>query len=267
MGMIMRARTHYALVFLILFFGCDQMKDSKDYRPLIVAHRGASGLAPENTLASLRKAMDIGSDYSEIDVHLTKDGRVVLLHDDTLNRTTNDSGKIYEKTLAELKGVDAGGWFGPQFRGEPIPTLESVIETVRGNMKLNVEIKISGYEPDIAERVIEIIRAHHFEKECMVTSFDSKTIRRVEELAPDLQTGLIIGEEYEDDPFNGPWDLISTNYKNVTREFVTKAGKTGKPIHVWTVNDPKEMQRLMDLKVEGIITNYPHILKEILEKK
>ena len=255
-----------AFLFTILFLlilGCGNM-DSNKQKFVITGHRGASGLAPENTLASMKKAMEIGANYSELDVHLTSDGAVVLLHDDTLDRTTNDSGAVYLKELSAIKKLDAGKWFGPEFEGEPIPTLIEVIDAVYGKMKLNIEIKISGNEPDIAEKVVAIVREKKFQKQCMITSFDKTTVLKVKEIAPELAVGYIIGGGFKEDPFNGPWEIISTNYKNVNEEFVEKSHFANKEVHVWTVNDESEMQRLIELKVDGIITNYPNILKNIL---
>ena len=253
------------LTYLIIGIGCENMRSEKDKNLVITAHRGASGLAPENTLAAVKKAMEIGADYSEIDVHLSKDGQVVLLHDETLERTTNDSGAVYSKTMAELNLLDAGGWFGPTFRGEPLPSLEDVMKLVLGKMKLNIEIKISGNEPDIADKVVHLVGKNNFVNECIITSFDEATVRKVKEINKNIKTGFIIGDDYEANPFKGDWEIISTNYKNVNKQFMENASKAKKQVQVWTVNETNEMERLIDLKVDGIITNYPNILKDLLK--
>ena len=248
----------------ILLMACAKEKETK--RVLVVAHRGASGLAPENTLASFKKAMEIGADYSELDVHQSKDGQVVVMHDETLDRTTNGSGGIWEYTVDELKKLDAGSWFSAEFAGEPIPTLSEVIDLVKGKMKLNIEIKISGHEPDIAQKVVEIIRAKDFSKDCMITSFDMATVKKVKEIAPDLVTGFIFARDYPEEVFSGNWEVLSVNKKEVDEAFMAKAKKADKQVHVWTVNKKENMKRLIDLGVDGIITNYPNILKELLNE-
>jgi len=231
---------------------------------IITAHRGASGWAPENTLAAFSKAIEMGSDYSELDVRLSKDGVVVLSHDDSLRRTTKEPGAVRDYTLAELKRFDAGSWFGAEFAGEQIPTLQEVMRLVKGKMKLNIEVKITRAEPEVAQKVIEVIRAEQFDKECMITSFDQATIEKVAELAPDIPIGFIFTEKTTVDVFAGKWPILSVRYSAVDADFIAKARQAGKKIHVWTVNDEKMMRELIDLKVDGIITNYPDRLKKVL---
>ena len=251
-------------VLLLVVASCTKKESDKMF--IVTAHRGASGLAPENTLAAFKKAMEIGADFSELDVHLSADGEVVLLHDDTLDRTTNGSGPIYEWKLADLKKLDAGSWFSPEFAGEPLPTLREVIQLVKGKMKLNIEIKISGNEPDIAERVVDIVRSEQFDRDCMITSFDRATVEKVKEIAPDLKVGLIFSTDYPEDVFEGNWEVLSSNKKNVNKGFVQKAHTAGKELHVWTVNEKEKMVELINLGVDGIITNYPNRLIEVLKE-
>jgi len=236
--------------------------------PMVVCgHRGASGWAPENTLAAFAKAMEMGCDYSELDVRLSKEGVVVLSHDDSLRRTTSQPGAIRDYTLAELQQFDAGSWFGQEFRGEKIPTLQQVMRLVKGKMKLNIEVKITRAEPEIAQKVIDVIRLEGFERECMITSFDQATIEKVAALAPDLPTGLIFSEKDTADVMAGRWPILSVRYSAVNADFVAKARKAGKAIHVWTVNDEKKMRELFSLKVDGIITNYPDRLQKVLAER
>jgi len=254
----------FSLILGILIMSCSTEKEKA--KVLIVAHRGASGWAPENTLASFKKAMEIGADYSELDVHLTKDGEVILLHDDTLDRTTNGKNGVWEYTLEEVKKLDAGSWFSPEFAGEPIPTLKEVIEAVKGKMKLNIEIKVSGHDPDIAEKVVDIVRSENFGNDCMITSFDSASVLKVKQIAPELTTGFIFSTDYPQSVFNGNWEVLSCNKKVVDEEFLKKARKAGKKVQVWTVNDEETMKELIDLGVDGIITNYPDKLKKVLSE-
>ena len=231
---------------------------------LITAHRGASGLAPENTIAAIQEAIECGANYAEIDVHLTADGEVVLMHDDSVNRTTDGEGNIWELTLEELEGLDAGSWFSEEFTGEPVPTLRDVIRLASGKIKLNIEIKVSEEEPDIATAVVGIIRTEKFTRSCMVTSFDRETVEEVRRIAPKIITGLIFGRDYPADVLEGEWEVLSCNQEIVNQNFVNRAREAGKKIHVWTVNDEMAMTRLINLRVDGIITNYPDLLNEVL---
>jgi glycerophosphoryl diester phosphodiesterase len=251
------------LLCVMMFITCKQ-DDSEGF--VITAHRGASAVAPENTLVAYKKAIEMGADYAELDVRQTKDGAIVLMHDKTVHRTTGVKGFVWDFTLEELKQLDAGSWFGEEFRGEPIPTLVEVIRLVKGRMKLNIEIKISENEPGIAQKVVDIVRAENFSRDCMITSFDKETVETVMEIAPDLETGLIFDKEYRPDVFEGSWEILSSDYELVDAEFMRLARISRKKVYVWTVNDGEEMLRLIGLGVDGIITNKPDLLKSVLQE-
>ena len=249
------------VLLCMMFITCGK-ENSEDF--VVMAHRGASAVAPENTLAAYAKAVEMGADYAELDVRQTKDGAIVLMHDKTVHRTTGVKGFVWDLTLEDLKQLEAGSWFGEEFRGEPIPTLEEVIRLVKGRMKLNIEVKISENEPGIAQRVVDIIHAANFSRDCMITSFDMETVKRVKYIAPDLKTGLIFDEEYTPDVFRGNWEILSSNYELVDAEFMRLARNSGKKTYVWTVNEKEEMCRLIGLGVDGIITDKPDLLRSIL---
>lgn len=251
----------FFLLCVMMFIVCKQ-ENSADF--VVMAHRGASAVAPENTLIAYKKAIEMGADYAELDVRQTKDGAIVLMHDKTIHRTTGVKGFVWDFTLEELKQVEAGSWFGEEFRGEPIPTLEEVIRLVKGRMKLNIEVKISENEPGIAQRVIDIVRSENFSKSCIITSFDMETVKTFKAIAPDLKTGLIFDKEYRSDVFEGNWEILSSNYELVDAEFMHLARNSGKKTYVWTVNDKEEMLRLIGLGVDGIITDKPDLLKSVL---
>ena len=251
------------LIFLLMMVMvmCRQEEPEKF---IVIAHRGASRTAPENTLSAMKKAIEFGADYAECDVFQTKDGEIVLFHDEEMERTTGKEGMIWDYTLAELKVLEVGSWFKEEFRGEPIPTLREVIQLVKGRIKLNIEVKVSGSDPDIAQKVVNIIRSENIAKDCMVTSFEKPVIEKVKEIAPELITGFIFDEEYPPDIFEGNWEYVCCKRNIVDEEFVQKAKQKGKKIFVWTVNYPAEMKKLIDLGVDGIITDVPNLLKEIL---
>lgn len=251
------------LIFLLMMVAvmCKQ-KEGEGF--IVIAHRGASRAAPENTLSAMKKAIEYGADYAECDVFQTKNGEIVLFHDEEMARTTGQEGMIWDYTLAELKELEVGSWFSEEFRGEPIPTLREVIQLVKGKIKLNIEVKVSGNDPDIAEKVVNIIRSESIAKECMVTSFEKPVIEKVKEIAPELITGFIFDEEYPPDIFEGNWEYVCSKRNIVDEEFVRKAKQNKKKIFVWTVNYPAEMKKFIALGVDGIITDVPDLLKEIL---
>lgn len=247
------------LLTSIVMGGC-----SGEARLVVTAHRGASHVAPENTLAAMSAAVEAGADFAELDVGLTRDGQVVLMHDRTVDRTTDGTGDLGDLSLDEVRALEAGSWFGEAFDGEPIPTLREVIRFAKGRLKLNIEIKTSREEPTIAAAVVEIIRSESFGNDCMVTSFSRETIEEVKRIAPELQTGFIFGEDYPEDVFDGTWEVLSSNYAVVDSVFMARAKAGGKRVHVWTVDDRDEMMRLMGLGVAGIISNRPALLLEVM---
>jgi glycerophosphoryl diester phosphodiesterase len=231
----------------------------------VTAHRGASGHAPENTLSSMQEAINMKADFSEIDVQETADGELILLHDGSLKRTTGLDKGIWKTNYDEVKMLDAGSWFGEKFKGEKIPTLAEVIDSVKGKMRLNIELKTNKHEKKLADLAAQVVKDKNFEKECVFTSFAYSQIKRVKEIDKNLKVGLIFSNMPEDfDVFAADMDLLSVHYKLVDADFVKKAKANGKEVHVWTVNDEAEMNRLIDIGVTSIITNYPDKLNAVL---
>jgi glycerophosphoryl diester phosphodiesterase len=258
------------IFFMIFLWACQKQGENMQTHSRQVincAHRGASGHAPENTLAAVRVAMGMEAQMAEIDIQQTADDRLVLLHDDELNRTTNGEGFLWQKNYDELKRLDAGSWFDAKFAGEPLPTLEEVIALARGKIKLNIEVKLHGHERNIAKLVVDTIRRENFQQECIVTCFGHAVADEIKKLAPELQVGYIFGtEEYHEGVFSGGADLLSANHRLISPEFMQKARAANKQVHVWTVNDTLLMQRMLDFGVDAIITNYPDQLAEVMRK-
>jgi glycerophosphoryl diester phosphodiesterase len=229
------------------------------------AHRGASGRAPENTLAAFRLAMEMGAEMCELDVQQTADDRLVVMHDDTLNRTTTGKGNLWEMTLAELQQHDAGAWFDRRFAGERLPTLEQVMALARGKMKLNIEVKMHGHERNLAALVVDTVQREKFIDDCLVTSFDWKAVNEIKNLAPELKAGYIFGwKEFSAEVFDAPVEVLSAHYGLADAGFLERAHAAEKKVHVWTVNYKWMMRRLIKRGVDGIITNYPERLKEVV---
>lgn len=229
----------------------------------IVAHRGWSGEAPENTMTAFRLAMsepDIA--FIELDVHLSKDGVPVVIHDHTVDRTTDGSGRISDHTLEELRGLDAGGWFAERFAGEVIPTLEEVLLLAKDRIGLHVELKtMGGCYPGIEEEVLRCLERCGMKEQVVLSSFDHDSMKRVHELDPSVRTALIyLGKPVlllEQLRYAGAGGA-SLHYAFVTRELVEEMAEEGIDLGVWTVDDSEALEDLIgkypDLR---ITTNFP----------
>ena len=231
------------------------------------AHRGASKQAPENTLAALRLAVKLGATMAEIDLQQTADNEMVLFHDDNLNRTSNGSGPLWEKSLTQLKTLDAGAWFSDDFQAEPIPTLEMVIAALAGKLKWNLELKLHGHERNLEHLVVQKIKSLNCGPGCLITSFDHPTIDRLLDIAPHLKVGYIVGKGgWHDSLLDAKVSVLSLEKTLITPELVRRAHAVGKEIHAWTVDQEKEMQRLQAAKVDVLISNHPDRVFTFLNK-
>lgn len=235
----------------------------------ILAHRGASGYAPENTMSAFKKAIEMGADGIELDVHLSKDGHLVVIHDEMLDRTTNGKGMVMNLTLEELKQLDAGSWFSDEFKGEKIPTLEEVLKLIHNtSMILNVEIK-AGYRlyKDIEEKTLSMLEKYNMLNSCIISSFDHYSLVRVRELNKQVKTGMLYSAS-----LYKPWEYarslkvnaLHPHYITLTEEFITSAHNENFPINTYTVNDEAYMIKLAAAKISMMITNYPDKAKHIV---
>lgn len=223
------------------------------------AHRGASGLAPENTLAALEKAIALGATMAEIDLQQTADDRLAVFHDDLVDRTTDGTGPLWSKTLAELQTLDAGSWFDPAFAGETVPSLEEVVAATRGRLQLNLELKLHGHERDFADLVIRTIYDSNSGDHCLLTSFDHDLVDVLQKRDPGLDLGYIVGpgQPPPSTLLYRPARCLSVEKSLVDADLMDGARRAGKQIHTWTVNETADMTRLIDLGVAAIITNFP----------
>ncbi|WP_028608717.1 glycerophosphodiester phosphodiesterase [Paenibacillus harenae] len=238
----------------------------------IVAHRGWSGEAPENTMAAFRLALsepDITN--IELDVHLSKDGVPVVMHDHTLNRTSSGTGPIKAHTLEELRRLDAGSWFSPEFAEERIPTLDEVLELAKGRCKLHVELKALGGEYEgIEEAVIACFRRHGMEEEVVLISFNHDSMKLVKVLEPAIQTGLIfMGKPtllLDQLRYTGAAS-VSMHHAFVTPALVDEMAMNGIDMGVWTVDEPEMLARIVhDYPNMRITTNCPDRLLRIVRQ-
>jgi len=219
------------------------------------------GHAPENTFAAFELALTQGADVIELDVHPSSDNQCVVIHDETLERTTNGHGIVSETTLAELKRLDAGSWHGPEFAGQEIPTLDEVLAWARGRCVLDIEIKAdpvpyAGIEP----RVVDLIRHHNMQDDVIVISFDHRVVKRVKEIAPEIATGILYNCR-PIDPLALAW-AASANAIMPTCDFcdaetIERAHAAGMSVNSWATSDPAVIARLASLGVDSICSNHP----------
>lgn len=238
-------------------------------QPFIIAHRGASGNAPENTLVSFRKAMDAGADFLEMDVHLSKDGELVVMHDESVNRTTSGKGKIRNLTLAEIKNLDAGSWFSKNFEGLVVPALDEVFQLANGKIKLLIEIKGTPEKYlDIEKKLVEMIYKYNAKSWCILQSFDIDFLKNVHAIDAGVSLHyLIVGNLIFPSKIPEYIMAVNPNQNFVSKKKVEKLHLQNKKIFVWTVNDEKKMKKLISYGVDGIITNYPEKLKNVIADK
>jgi glycerophosphoryl diester phosphodiesterase len=231
---------------------------------IISSHRGNSHLAPENTIPALESAILAESDYAEIDIQQSKDGTLVLHHDKSLQRTAGVNEFIWELTDEQLNKLDVGSWFSLDYLNTRIPTLEEVLIHCKDRIMLNIEIKITGKENALEENLVNLLEEYHFENQCVISSSNYNTLRKVKKLNDDIHTGLILSAVYGNFFDKEYIDFFSIRYNFVNKEVVTSAHRVGKEVHVWTVNSAREMERMKSLNVDAIITNKPSLAREVL---
>ena len=235
---------------------------------LNIAHRGASALAPENTMAAFAMAVELGADAIELDLHVSRDGELVVIHDNTLDRTTDGEGPVHARSLQELKRLDAGRWFGESFAGQRIPTLAEVLDRFSGKVPLALEIKAgSAFFRGIEERVVSVLREHQVISQVAVASFDHHALLRLKDLEPCLRTAaLLVGRPMSMSAVAGPskTDAMALEFSLVTKTEVDACRAAGLQLVVWVVNEPAQMRHFIDLGVDGIITDSPDLLRQVL---
>ncbi len=239
-------------------------------KPLVIAHRGASAYAPENTLAAFNLAFDMGADGVELDVTLSKDGVPVVIHDDTVDRTTNGHGHIKTMTLAEIQQLDASHKFDA-YRGEKIPTLEQVLRAIGTRGIVNIELKSTTLQSDGVEAAtLAVIEETGATERVLISSFNPFALYRMAQLDPRLPRGLLFAPDLPIylrrawlRPLARPGALHPKS-SMIDAAFVRWARRQGYRINTWTVDDPDEMRRLIALGVDGIISNKPDLLRQIV---
>ena len=232
----------------------------------ITAHRGAKVASPENTLAAFRTAMAAGATYAELDVQHTRDRRIVVVHDGDLMRMGDDPRKVGELTAAEIAIIDIGRKYDAKFAGEYPPTLEEVIDLVRGRMKINIELKYNVPDPGLAPAVVGLLRREDFLDQVVITSLDYAALKQVESLEPRLRTGHIVTAAVGN-VVRTEADFLSLSAAQATPSLIRRAHSAGKEVHVWTVNEPELMLRMIERGVDNVITDDPALLVRVMQER
>jgi glycerophosphoryl diester phosphodiesterase len=243
-------------------------------RTLVIAHRGASGQAPQNTLPAFARAVELGADMVELDVQLSRDGELVVIHDVELDATTDGVGTVAERTLEELKRLDAGSWLAPRWAGARVPTLREVLELCGRQVLVNVEIKgdavTDAVEGGVESKVVRLVRSLGLEQRVIVSSFDPRALVRLRQLAPEIATASLFNETLH--AGRSPIEVMDAvgsrafnlSKKQVNRAVVETCHEHGRPVAVYTVNVPKRMRELVELGVDALFTDRPDLLIELL---
>src|SRR5216684_827756 len=239
-------------------------------RVWVIGHRGAMGHCPENTFVSFERALELGADWIELDVHLTRDGALAVIHDELVDRTTDGHGLVKDHTLAELKKLDAGSWFGPQFAGQRVPSLDEVLVWARErNTVVDIEIKNApSFYAGIEEAVVESLDRAGMAEQVIVISFDHRSVQRVKALDSRVVTGVLYAARPTDAGVGlaaaAQADAVLPHWAYVTAEDVRVAHDAGLAVAPWATSDPEVLRSLISAGVDAIGTNHPDVLRQVM---
>lgn len=252
-----------AVIGVVLFVAAPARKS----QPVaVIAHRGASVEAPENTLAAFRLAADQKADYVELDVQESKDGEVLVVHDSDLMKLGGDAAKVWEADAAYLRSIDVGSAVGPQFAAERVPTLAEALAVCKGRSKVIVELKQYGHGVRLEEKVVEIVEAAGMADDCVFMSLDHDMVRKMKALRPAWRTGVLAAKAIGDLTRLGA-DFVAVEKNMVTPRFVRHAHSAGQEVYPWTVDDPAWMLTMMSRGVDGLITNKPALARRAIARR
>ncbi|MBH9967253.1 glycerophosphodiester phosphodiesterase [Bacillus sp. V3] len=258
-----------------------------DNQILNISHRGASGYAPEHTLPSYELGDQMGGDYIELDLQMTKDGELIAMHDETLDRTTNGTGQVKDHTLEEIKSLDAGSWFNAaypekakdEYNGLQVQTLQEVIEHFGKNKNYYIETKSPDVYPGMEEKLLEILKDYNLTRQngpssrVIIQSFSEESLQKVHNLNENIPlvqlldykgTATITDEEL--DHYSEYAAGLGMSYKKINQDYVQKVREHDLLIHPYTVNDKEVMKQLLEWGVTGMFTNYPDVLEETMKE-
>lgn len=242
-------------------------------RPLVLGHRGASAHAPENTLPAFLLALEQGADGIELDVMLSKDNRLIVIHDSKLQRTTNGEGDVLDHPYSALKDLDAGAWFGEAFQNTKLPLLEEVYEQIGGKGIINVELKNYHNPGDaLPEIALALTQKHGLLEHVIFSSFHARNIIKLKKLEPKAKTGLLCLPGLIGSLYRGPfgrlfkYDALHPYHADISEASVRRAHNQGKKVNVWTVNKSEDLRKVQILGVDAIITDDPKHALSLLDQ-
>ena len=233
-------------------------------RAEVIAHRGASATAPENTLAAIKQAIVDQADWVEIDVQETADGEVVVFHDSDFMKLANIDLKIWDATMEDLAQIDIGSHFDTRFNAERVPTLRQVLAACKGKIRVIIELKYYGHDQQLEQRVADIVEAEQMQASIMIMSLKSDKVQKMKALRPEWQVGLLTSAAIGD-LSSAKADFLAVNLGLASRHFVRSVHSNGKQVFVWTVNDAPTMSRLIGRGVDGLITDKPAVAREVIQ--
>ncbi|NHC42752.1 glycerophosphodiester phosphodiesterase [Bacillus sp. MM2020_1] len=262
--------TFLFLIFMVTFRVITRLSlKGEKHSPLKIGHRGAAGYCPENTFASFNKALDLGVDYLEIDVQMTKDGELVVIHDTTVNRTTNGKGKVKDYTLKDIQNLDAGSWFDFKFAGEKIPSLSEFLDEFAGKVGILLELKKPSLYPQIVEKTAEELIKRKLttgDSQMIVQSFDRDSLKRFHELLPSIPIGVLVKNagvkmitNKDLRSFTSYVSYVNPKITMVNKRLIKRIHHHGLKTIIWTVKKKNDVMTLKELHVEGIITDFPDL--------
>lgn len=232
----------------------------------IVAHRGASEVAPENSMAAIEQAITDQADWVEIDVQESLDGVVFVIHDQDLKRLAGRNIKVWNTRAKQLRRIDIGRKFSPEFIGQQIPTLQEVLETCKGRIRVLIELKHYGHAQKLEQRVIDIVEATEMHNQIQIMSLKYDSVKKVRTLRPKWTVGLLSGVAIGDLTRINV-DFLAVNRRTATQAFVNSAQRRGKDVYVWTINDPVIMSTMISRGAKTIITDKPALAREVLRQR
>ncbi|NKB88422.1 MAG: glycerophosphodiester phosphodiesterase [Acidobacteria bacterium] len=233
---------------------------------LVIAHRGASGAAPENTIAAFELAIEQGADFIEIDVQESADGEVMVVHDSDLMKIGRQPLPIWSTTADELRGVDIGSWFAPNFANQRVPTLAEVLELSRGRVRVMIELKYYGREVRLEERFVEEVERLGMADQIVAMSLKYDAVTKLKTLRPDWRVGLLTARALGDLTTTSA-DFLAVNHAIVGPAFINRARAAGQDVYVWTINDSLNMSRMISQGVDGIITDFPDRTRDVIASR
>lgn len=242
---------------------------------IVIAHRGASAYAPENTHSAFRLAIEMKAEMIELDVSLSKDGVPVVIHDESVDRTTNASGLVSDFTLKELKLLETGAWFNEKFSGEPFPTLAEVLAYTKDNIAVNIEIKTEAVTNNVSggiiEKVLKIVKEAGVQKQVIFSSFDYRVMEHLEQLNPEMPKAILYEKNQSGDMLPSELvlkyrvDAFNCSHRQLSEEWVKDLKSNNIPFFIYTVNDESLIKKIILKGAKGIFSDKPDVLKQVVE--